>query len=333
MARIVFLSNQTISPSEVHQTGAGGIQTGTVRLAEAFKRKGHDVVVYSQGSQTEVYHEVYYYPLDQAKRLEADLIISNNTAALFKRVSSGKMVVWQRNRTSFSRAYRRNELFTLFVKRPDIVTLSYDALKKTPKLLPYRNRYVIQHAVDDAFFLHSDRSFKERNCQAFFASRPSRNLSFVIEAWKNVVTKKVPEAKLYICMPSSAKFKFDKEELEKHNILFLGSIPKLELDDLMSKSRVLPYPGHINETGCQVALQAITSGTPIVTQGLGSLIDIVTDNENGFIEKDMQGYGEKIVTCLTNEDAWTSLHKNTFNHPWRKTYDQKIEEWEALLLS
>lgn len=331
MAKIIFLSNIPIFPIEVHQKGAGGIQTGTVRIAEALSRKGHDVSVYSKDSNNEICGEVNYYTLGQAKNLKADLIISNNTAALFKKVSSGKMVVWQRNKTSFLRAYRRNELITLFLKRPSLVALSYFALKNTPKLLPYRDRHVIQHASDDIFFLHSKRSFHERKCQAFFASRPSRNLGFLIEVWKNVVIKAVPDAKLYVCMPSTAKFIFDKEELERYNIMYLGSIPKAELADLMSNSRVLPYPGHKNETGCQVALQAIASGTPIVTQGIGSLIDIVTDNVNGYVRQDMRAYGEKIVECLTNAETWATLHKNTFNHPWRTTFDQKVEEWEALL--
>ncbi len=143
----------------------------------------------------------------------------------------------------------------------------------------------------------------------------------------------MPEARLNICIPPTSTLKQDPDELEKFNILFKGSIPKKDLADLINTCRVLTYPGHVNETGCQVALQAIGLGIPIVSCGIGSLKDLVNQGETGFLETDKKQYADKVLQCLKDDQVWDSLHQGTLNHPWRQSYDQRVLDWEKIFLS
>lgn len=333
MANIVFIFEGKVDGSELREKPLGGISTSVIMLAEAFARVGHHVVVYSDRDAASLYEGVHYLPLRGAWRIEADLVIANNSAKPLMRVRRGKTVVWQHNRTKLSRIWKRGEFLALLLKRPSLVALSHDALRQTPKWIPYRRVVVIPHAIEPMFLPSVDNGLAGRKPRAFFASRASRNLAWAIEAWKQYVHKALPEAEFVVCTPPSSSFPFDVAELNASNIIYKGSLPKNDLAALINTCRVLAYPGHINETGCQVALQAIGLGVPIVTCGYGSLKDLVVHGVTGFVETDMKQYADRIVQCLTDDQAWSSMHEASLKHPWRKGYEERAKDWINAFLS
>lgn len=327
MADIVFISRyQVFTGVDIRQQGAGGIVSGTILLAEALVRQGHRVRVFNDLDAAVSYEGVDYCPWEKSVSIEADLVVSNNTAEPFGRVSAGKKVVWQRNKTSLIRAWKRRELGELFRSRPHLVVLSNNALRNTPFFFPYQSRTVIPHAVEDPFLEQSSESSIPAP-KAFFASRPSRNLSWVIEVWKELIQPRCPEAELHICSSYDSSWSDQYEDLDKYNILCRGCLPKLELAELMRTSRVLLYPGHESETGCQVALQSIGSGTPIVTCGIGCLKDLVEHGKTGYIEKTKDGFAEKAVRLLSDDDEWMARHEAVSGHDFRRSYDERAEDW------
>lgn len=310
----------------------GGIGTSVIMLAEAMARLGHRVTILNGRQDADLYEGVDYRPYDQGGRLHADLIISQSSAKPLMRVRKGIPVVWQHNRTKLSRIWKRGEFFGLLLKRPHLVCLSNDARQQTPKWIPYRSLHVIPHAIEPMFLQADVPRFAERRQRVFFASRASRNLKWVIEVWKQYIHPVLPDAEFVVCVPPSSPFPFDAEALAAHNILYKGSLPKDELADLINTCKALVYPGHINETGCQVALQAIGLGVPIVSCGHGSLKDLVQHDVTGFIEMDMQAYAARVIQCLTDEDLWCRLHRASLQHPWRKSYDERALDWQKTFL-
>lgn len=330
MRDIIFLCSHSYSGDDVRTKALGGIETATILLAEALAELGHSVTIYNERETLDQCRNVTYKPLRTASGLKADIAISNSSAKHLRLVKTEYPIVWQRNRTNLSRIWKRGEFFALFKVRPILVSLSNDALNTTPKYVPYRARHVIPHAIEPKFLEVSSASADERGQTAFFASRPSRNLDWVIEVWKQFIFPTLPEAKLYICIPPTAKFNHDPQDLLSYNIEYKGSLPKAQLADLMNSCRILMYPGHINETGCQVALQAIGLGLPIISCGFGSLKDLVSHQETGFIETEQSAYADKAIQCLTDSALWERLHQNSLIHKWRKSYQDRTNDWLSL---
>lgn len=333
MAKVVFLSLKKNFTGPDLRTGAlGGIPSGTIILAEALQRLGNEVIVYNETQKPEVYKGVEYRSYRKGERILADLAISNNTAKPLLDVEAPSHVVWQRNRTSLSRIYKRNETWALLRLRPHLVTLSKDACAATPGYIPYRAKHIIPHAIDSCFTTSGDAPVIPERQIAVFASRPSRNLQFVVDCWKAHIFPALPNAEFHICAPPGTTFPFEADELAPYNIILRGSLSKEALADLMRSSRVLLYPGHRAETGCQVAQQAIGVGLPIVTCGIGSLSDLVVDGRTGYIEEDPKKYSEKAILCLSDDQRWRELATQVRAHPERKYTDDRAAEWQALFL-
>lgn len=332
MPKIVMMCWDNYYGQDIRVRPLGGIATSVIMLAEAFARRGFEVQVCNGRDDTVEYEGVIYSPLSKARKIDADLVISNNSANHLWKVKRGVPVVWQHNRTSLSRAWKRKELLALYWFRPHLVALSDDAREKTPDWVPYRQIHVIPHGIEPMFLKPALDTLDSRPMRAFFASRATRNLKFAVEAWEQFVHPLLPEAEFVVCTPPSSSFPFDVAELEKHNILYKGSLQKNDLADLINTCRVLIYPGHVNETGCQVALQAIGLGLPIITCGHGSLKNLVQPKINGFVETEKSAYGQRIVECLTDQSLWLSLHQGALHHPWRKSYDERAADWEKAFL-
>lgn len=332
MSKVVFFCFHAFHGEQLRTRGLGGIASGTIMLSEALRDLGYEVEVFNSIKKPKEYEGIKYTPMHKAQKMDVAMAVSNNSARPLRLIQSGSKAVWQRNRTSLSRIWKRKELAQLFTVRPDLVALSDDALEKTPRYIPYRQRHVIPHAIEPAFLQLDATKFSDRPMRAFFASRPTRNLKWVIECWKEYVHKALPEAELHVCSPAGTKFPFDIDDLKRHNIIYRGSLQKPELAELMHSSRLLPYPGHINETGCQVALQAIGMGVPIVSFGEGSLRDLVLHEQNGYIEKEKAAYANRMIQCLSDEDTWQHLHNGAVNHPWRKSYADRALDWERIFI-
>jgi hypothetical protein len=186
MARIVFICDDRFFGEDIRYKPTGGTTTATIYLTEALAARGHTVEVYNERDVVERYQGVTYRPLSECAGVNVNLAVADNSASLLKGVKGRRLAVWQHNRTNLSRIWKRGELFTLLFRRPELVVLSYDALEKTPRWIPYRARHVIPHAIESMFLDLNLRSFSEREKSVFFASRASRNLAFVVDCWKNM---------------------------------------------------------------------------------------------------------------------------------------------------
>lgn len=300
-------------------------------VSTALIKKGHTVDIYSNVKEDITQNGVRFKPISSDKnKNKADLVVVHNSAKDLSLFTFKHSAVWQHNRTSLVKSWKSKELFSLWRFRPDVICLSMDALNSTPNWLSYRKKHLIPHAIQDEYFSASNSSVKNRSLKAYFASRPSRNLDFLIRSWENHVYPYLPLAELIICCPENSKpFPFDTERLKKSNIHFVGSLNQKDLIELGCSSRMLCYPGHLNETGCRVALDAIGLGLPIISCGIGSLKDLVFHNKTGFIEKSEKAFAKRVIECMTNDTLWKNMSQAALQHPWRQSYDQNTLLWES----
>jgi len=302
-------------------------------VAQALSLRGYHVDIYCNSPIEIEQHGLTFKPIDACKRKnQADVVVVHNGCRDLSQFMFKRAAVWQHNKTSLIKAWKRKELINLWRFRPDLICLSNDAIKKTPRWLPYRKKHLIPHGIQSNYLSAANPTINNRKMRAYFASRPSRNLDFVISAWANYVHPVLPEAELIICCPKSHKpFPFNIEALKQANIQYLGHLSQKELIELGASSRMLCYPGHPNETGCRVALDAIGLGLPIITAGIGSLKDLVTHKKSGFIETEPDQYAMRIIECMKNDMLWKNLSKATRQHPWRQSYNENAHHWDVLL--
>ena len=77
-----------------------------------------------------------------------------------------------------------------------------------------------------------------------------------------------------------------------------------ELIAAMPSARVMPYLGHKAEAFCILAAEAQALGLPGVFAPLNVLPERVIDGVTGFIRADGEGFAEKSVELLIDDDLW-----------------------------
>ncbi len=105
MARIALLTEKDFDGRSVREASTGGIQTGTVNLAEALVRKGHSVEVYSLLEQQFEYNGVLWRPLGECSVNASDAVIVTNAVDLFARSPCTNRVLWSHNPITASLAW------------------------------------------------------------------------------------------------------------------------------------------------------------------------------------------------------------------------------------
>ena len=309
----------------------GGVQKGTILLAEALVRRGHQVHIYNDRDSSDVINGVSYHPVEGAKVPDAAIVVSNNSIKIFDRVPEHTKVLWSRNNINLSRVRKEKSIGRIFKSKPHIVFPGTCTAKKCPWYFPFKTRNVILHGVDPTFEpAHRNEAPAP---VAVFASQPNRNLWRVIEAWEKTIHPQLPDAKLMICYPKEKLYPEELEGKEAQGIEILGSLPKDELHALYARARVLIYPGHRTETFCNVAAEASNTGLPICTMGMGSLKERVQHGTNGLVSRSIASLGRDALRILKDDELWMTLHRNAIAASAGTSWDARAEEWEKAAAS
>ena len=92
------------------------------------------------------------------------------------------------------------------------------------------------------------------------------------------------------------------------NCQFLGSLPRSEVFRFMARARVCVVPS-LSEAFGQVAIEALSVGTPVVASAVGGLTEIVRENGNGFQVPAGDGVAlaSRIELLLSEHDTYERL--------------------------
>lgn len=139
---------------------------------------------------------------------------------------------------------------------------------------------------------------------------------------------------LYIVGEGILKSEVLKYTKQNKNIKYLGFKSKKDIIDLLKKSIALIFPSECYEGFPMVLLEALSTGTPIITSNIGSQAEIVKDNYLGlhFRVGDFKDLKNKVREILKNED----FYKNTRNEYLKKytpekNYEQLINIYKKVI--
>jgi glycosyltransferase involved in cell wall biosynthesis len=269
---------------------------------------------------------VRYLPLSSVGTLEPDTIaVSNNSVSSLAAASTRRRVVWAHLDLRLRRLANRGDLFAVYRIRPHLVVPSKYSAGRTQAIVPFRSRTIIEHGID-ATFLHPAVSSEAPPQVGVFASQPGRNLDMVLAAWREHIRPRLPNARLRLYFPrSQMRAGLGSEQ----GVEIVGSVSKSELAKAYRGARVLIYPGHKEETFCNVAAEAIASGVPVATMGIGALAERVRDGVDGFVAPTVAGMAEAALQILTDDATWARLHRAGIDGSTARNWDARAVDWES----
>jgi len=108
-------------------------------------------------------------------------------------------------------------------------------------------------------------------------------------------------------------------------------VPKQELAAVMRESRAMLYRGDRGETFCLAASEALETGIPLVTQGIGALRERFIDGKNGILAPSERDFVEAAVRVLRDDAYWRRLHKGAMEASGSRNWADVARDFESFL--
>ena len=215
--------------------------------------------------------------------------------------------------------YRRFRRYIRFVmEKADTVTASTNELARRASEQGFAGRIeIVPHCVDVDFF--SPRSTDEKlsirkkhgigldDPVVFSLQRmhPRKRVEVLVHAAKLVI-EETPDAKFLIggTGPDIPKIERLIRNLDlQQSVKLVGFLPNAELPAYYSTADVFAFHTLYEGFGI-VAIEAMASGTPVVTTDVGGLVEIVKENHSGFVvpPNSPTRMAEAILALMENSD-------------------------------
>ena len=311
--------------------GLGGIQLGTRYLAFALARKGLQVAILNSTKNTSIADGLICTNFAALDKIKTDTLVASNNAQYFLRHAGATLsIFWMHNPTNFEKTLRRGQVWPILRSRPHAVFVG-EKLAKRQRFWPwFASRHVIGHGV--AEFFQPDRD-EIPDPIMIWTSSPHRGLRRVLDLWVNKIAPRVPGARFLITAQASS-VGGDDAELKQAGVEFIGRQSQETLAELLRSARVMFYPGYEDETFCIAAAEAICSGVPVVTQGIGSLSERVRDGRTGYVRHTDDELCDAAIRLLTDDGEWLRMQpyckKERANRSWDAVADHWIDLCERL---
>jgi len=123
--------------------------------------------------------------------------------------------------------------------------------------------------------------------------------------------------------------------LESH-IEFLDNLPQIKIKELLNKSKLLIHTSQFETFGL-VAVEANAMGVPVLTTNKGSLMEIIENNNNGYLTENLlAGNVNSFVKNLLNENkTFEEISLSCVNmskkYDWLKTANELQSLYEDLI--
>jgi glycosyltransferase involved in cell wall biosynthesis len=233
----------------------------------------------------------------------------------------GKVVLTVHDVTSFD-SENESTIISKFIYNLTDIVLTHNAFSKNEIIkvtsISSSNIYIIPHGNYTPFIsIQNDKSNskeklnlpKDKTILLFFGMiKKVKGLEILLEAFKKVVDTNSDIVLLIAGKPWENDFAeyqkiIDRNNLSKHIILHTKFIPHEDVEHYYCASDlvVLPYK-KIYQSG--VLMMTLSYERPALVSDLPPLIEVITDNENGFLfaSEDEEDLTDKIIKIISDKE-------------------------------
>ena len=100
------------------------------------------------------------------------------------------------------------------------------------------------------------------------------------------------------------------------------------VSEQLQGARVLVAPGHVSETFCLAAAEAIALGVPVVTLGIGALKERVRNGVDGFVCRNYTEMAERTRALLTDDALWSRMQQAGISTRTGQDWPSVAQNWQ-----
>jgi glycosyltransferase involved in cell wall biosynthesis len=128
-----------------------------------------------------------------------------------------------------------------------------------------------------------------------------------------IIKKERPEAHFLIAGdgPEKENLQHLVAELDLKDVRFIGNVIYEDIPALFQSATVLIHGTEIESFGIAL-VEAMASGTPIVSTNVGGIPDVIQDADNGFLVDygDYKTMAQKVLSLLNNKELYNKISEN-----------------------
>ena len=290
-----------------------GAENILINLSKNISLLNHEVIVFNNCFTEYKSKNFTWLNISRTKldNFNFDIAISNNDTRLLDNINAKKKYVISHSLQTIEKFMRKKQLSSYIKNKPIYLLLGNYHKKNMSKLFSIYGTRIIDYGLDQVF-LETKINNKIDNKLCMFTSRTDRNLSILIDTWKNYISPTYNELKLLITPIN--------KDLKKYNIFNRELLKKKDYINQITQSRAIILPGHKAELYCLAASEAQELCIPIVTMGIGSLSERVGHNNTGLIAKNSKQFGDYIQDIFFDDDLWSFLRQNLLSKRGNKSW-------------
>ncbi len=312
--KICFVDNTNFQydSESINSEKLRGAETVLINITKELNLLGNEITVINNCSTSRMIENINWVNINTIKSVDYfDAVIANGDCNLFKYAISNNNILFSHSLQSLEKFIRKKQLLSYLKYKPKVCFLSQYHKKNRSKFLYFFGHINLRWAVDD-IFLKTEVTNEIKKNQAIFISRPDRNLTLLLDIWKNNIFKKNDKLKL-LATENSYNF-------QDNSIIPRKLDNRIKLINDLKSSRVCLIPGHKAELYCLVAEEAKELCVPIVTLGIGCLKERVEHGKTGYIAYNKDEFAHYTLELFKNDDLWNSMRNNLIKQRGMKTW-------------
>jgi len=350
--KILFLNTSgfEFNGNTIKEKPVGGSETAIIQTAKELA-KNYNVVVATKCDKEGLYDDVLYIDnskIDMLNTIKFDIcaVVRGHSLLLDpelkKRLKADKYWLWMQDYPM----YPGFENFLLAEPEFEKLICVSNEHKKAlmdrfPCQLDESKIVVFENGIDPMMFLEKDVVKKKKN-QFYYSSTPYRGLEQLLEVFPKI-KEKVPDATLKVCSslkvygdPAGDKAydKLYKKCKETPGVEYIGSVKQQELAQIAMESYLMLYPSIFAETACIGVMEAQTAGTPVISNELGALKEMVRGGLKIYGNPKTKEWQERfvyeVVKVCQKDDMWKELHDTCLKQDF--SWDKTVKKWKEELV-
>ena len=324
--QILIIDNSDLSftGDDINGPILRGTETSLILLSEEFAKKNLDVFFATKTYQEKKINGVYYINKNNIdKEKTYDLAIAVSNANLFNEIKSYKKAIFSVSNQSLEKFFRKRQFISTYIHKPVVVTLCNYQFKRRSFFTAPFGKLTIPITVDRQFIDEEvDINFIPAK-KAIYNIRSNRNLNTLLDIWTGLIYPKDKNLEFHIT-PDLIQY---SDKLKKQNIFLRTIGTRREMINELKHSRVLLYLGHKSDIFTLTAEEAIKLCVPVITYGIGSLIERVSHGNNGFIAKNSSEFAKYTLDVMNDDSILQELKAKMFKKRLELTWSIIADTW------